>query len=275
MAKNAIADFDIVPDNNTDIGGVDIRGTSLVLNFDNALRTLMAYLKVSYNEGTQAGLRNLIINGDFRINQRAVSTKAQSVGVYGYDRWKGHEDGLEQVIEGVNVGGGSHTLSWTGGGQGRLAGGALTVSPITVSLTAGANVSVVVPAAATNVQLEPGNIASPFERRPLSLELALCGRYFVNRQIYGSASRRTQDNNGDISGAFALSRMRVSPTLSFVTNSGAADGEGSQLIFPSLCSFSRPSVDGAFFTGTLPPGTGSSIGAPYTYTFVINASAEL
>ncbi|MBS0257266.1 MAG: hypothetical protein JSR13_06065 [Proteobacteria bacterium] len=42
MAKNSILDYDTTPDNNTDMGGIPIQGTSPVFNFDNAFRTLMS-----------------------------------------------------------------------------------------------------------------------------------------------------------------------------------------------------------------------------------------
>lgn len=44
MAKNSVLDYDNVPDNNTDMGGIGIQGTSAVNNFDNAFRTLMSQL---------------------------------------------------------------------------------------------------------------------------------------------------------------------------------------------------------------------------------------
>jgi hypothetical protein len=44
MAKNAISDYSTTAASNTDIGGTDIQGTAAVLNFDNALRTLMSHL---------------------------------------------------------------------------------------------------------------------------------------------------------------------------------------------------------------------------------------
>lgn len=44
MAKNSILDYDTTPDNNTDMGGIGIQGTSAVNNFDNAFRTLMSQL---------------------------------------------------------------------------------------------------------------------------------------------------------------------------------------------------------------------------------------
>jgi len=40
----------------------------------------------------------------------------------------------------------------------------------------------------TGVQLEPGTVATSFERRPISMELELCSRYFQLLTYYGGAS---------------------------------------------------------------------------------------
>ncbi len=45
MAKNSLLDYSTTPDNNTDIGGIGIQGTSAVNNFDNAFRTLMSQMR--------------------------------------------------------------------------------------------------------------------------------------------------------------------------------------------------------------------------------------
>jgi hypothetical protein len=127
--------------------------------------------------GILSGFRNKIVNGDFTINQRAAATKAQAVGVYGYDRWKGHAQGIEQVVE--NLPAGDYTLSWTGGGNGSFA-GTTGVSPVKAT-TAGGNISVVVPVAATRVSLLRGDATAdpdPYPARHISQELALCQRYF-------------------------------------------------------------------------------------------------
>lgn len=44
MAKDNITDWDTAPDNNEDVGGIDIRGTAKVSNFDNGLREVMAQI---------------------------------------------------------------------------------------------------------------------------------------------------------------------------------------------------------------------------------------
>ena len=90
----------------------------------------------STQSGQFAGFRNLLINGNYSINQRGYVSGTATTGAneYTLDRWKvlvsgqsvafaasgnGNQvtapaGGLQQVIENVNVGGGTYTLSWTG-----------------------------------------------------------------------------------------------------------------------------------------------------------------
>jgi hypothetical protein len=158
----------------------------------------------------QFGFRNKIINGDFRINQRAyVSAANLASGAYGFDRWKSNftnttltftsapqgqsltinsGGGIEQVIERSNMPAGTYILTWTGTATGRVYNTGATppsyaASPITVTLDGTANVEVEFTASGgtatlQNVQLEAGSKASAFERRPIGTELALCQRYY-------------------------------------------------------------------------------------------------
>jgi len=157
------------------------------------------------NGGPLAGFRNRVINGNFTINQRVqASGTALAAAAYGHDRWKAGAAGctytftaatpdtivtitagtLTQVIEAANVEGGTFVLSWAGTATARVyqgtAAGTYVASPLVVtSLSAGANTTVEFGAGTLGrVQFEPGPVATPFERRPLSTELALCQRYF-------------------------------------------------------------------------------------------------
>lgn len=149
--------------------------------------------------GQLAGMRNLIINGNLAINQRGYVSGAAvgAANTYTLDRWRvvtsgqaltftasgngntmtAPAGGVEQVIEGANIGGGTYVLGWTGtatatvNGTPRAKGGAFT-------LTANTNATVrLIGGTASLVQLEPGGTATPFEQRPIGLELALCQRY--------------------------------------------------------------------------------------------------
>jgi hypothetical protein len=155
--------------------------------------------------------RNRLHNGSFVINQRAVSGAVTlAAGAYGHDRWKAGASGctytfaavgnstvititagsLLQVVESANVEGGVYTLVNQGAAQARYAvnGGATSGGYFTASAAAPLALS---PATANQqitvefttgtidrVQLEPGANATPFERRPISTEIALCQRYY-------------------------------------------------------------------------------------------------
>lgn len=168
---------------------------------------------LSLNGGQLAGFRNWIINGNFTVNQRA-GTRTPGVGVYGFDRWKGHASGLEQVVEALPAG--EYTLSWSGGGNGSF-GGITAAAPITATV-AGGDTSVIVPSDATLVQLEPGPVATPFEHRPIGIELALCQRYFfVTQSRYfcsQNCSNTVSDSNkyGFVNIPLPVT-MRVNPTV--------------------------------------------------------------
>jgi hypothetical protein len=83
----------------------------------------------------------------------------------------------------------------------------------------------------TAVQLEQGSVATPFERRPIGLELALCQRYFE----VGSNRHRVDPFPGSLgANVFFAVTKRVSPTITTVTNLGTltlVSAEGLNSIF--------------------------------------------
>ena len=163
------------------------------------------------------GFRNVLINGEFRINQRAYASAANlASGSYGFDRWKStftnttltftsasqgqmvtinSGGSIEQVIERENITAGTYILSWTGTATGRVYNTGATppsyaASPIVVTLDGLANVEVEFTASGGTQtlwkpQLEQNYQPTPFEQRPIGVELALCQRYYV-RETYGS-----------------------------------------------------------------------------------------
>jgi hypothetical protein len=68
----------------------------------------------------------------------------------------------------------------------------------------------------TQVQLEKGPYATPFEDRPTGLELALCQRYYINGILAG-ARNATANGSSTLAGSVASSTlpvtMRASPTI--------------------------------------------------------------
>lgn len=159
---------------------------------------------------------NLLINGGFRVNQRAyVSSATLASGAYGHDRWKAGAGGgdytftqlasatqitveagktLIQVVEDKNVAGGSYVLSWDGTAQARAGvdsatpSGAYADSPLAISSqTAGTVMSVEFDDGTLGkAKLELATVATPYVPRPYAEELALCQRYFFS--MGGSAA---------------------------------------------------------------------------------------
>lgn len=186
--------------------------------------------------------RNRLINGDFRINQRVyVSSAALSAGSYGHDRWKAGSGGgdysftqnksdttitiasgktLMQVVEDVNVEGGTYVLSWTGTAQARAAvsggstSGAYAASPLAVTAaTAGQTITVEFNAGTLGkVQLEPGTVATPFDRVSLTDALQRCYRYF----------RKFIANTGNNNSTIAVGGWFSSTSLQFTLSLGVA-----------------------------------------------------
>jgi hypothetical protein len=104
------------------------------------------------------------------------------------------------------------------------------------------------------VQLEPGPVATPFERRPIGTELALCQRYYIgsNEEAYLGASASGVQTTA-VSIIFPV-QMRATPTIT-MTSTGAINTTGSfTAASPTKTGF-RASISsnaaGAFLWGAL------------------------
>lgn len=178
------------------------------------------------NAGPVGGFKNWIINGDFTVNQRS-GTKTPGVGVYGYDRWKGHANGLEQVIEALPAG--DYTLTFGGGGTGSVDGLTPVSSPAVFTVAVAGDISVVVPSTATRVSLVRGDVRDeddPYEERPIHIEEMLCFRYYLKDvEVFASGEGSTtgQTNRCPICFAFPVP-MRTTPTTTYVTVSNTNVG---------------------------------------------------
>ena len=151
------------------------------------------------------GSRNVIINGMVNINQRAVTIAAAAVGAYGPDRWKKVDaTNMTQIVEDVNfVPGAKYTLSWKGG----------TPQVLTAPAT-GHWTLPNIPITATEVQLEMGEVATPFERRSYGQELALCQRYYQNWTLnFQSYAAGAGNYIGTPSTYFV--KMRSAPSITY------------------------------------------------------------
>lgn len=78
-------------------------------NADTALSSELNILRTDVEAGTYSTRRNLLINGDFQINQRAslpsgaFTGGALSAGQFGYDRWKADTGGANVTLSGYVV----------------------------------------------------------------------------------------------------------------------------------------------------------------------------
>jgi len=165
----------------------------------------------SLNGGQLAGFRNILINGNLKINQRGVTIAAAAVGAYGPDRWKKVDaTNMTQIIEDLNVvHGAKYTLSWKGG----------TPQVLTAPAT-GHWTLPNIPITATEIQLELGEVATPFERRSYGQELALCQRYFCKSIPQGVAvgnNTTGMDDRGAIGTCFLSGQIQSNTILFPVT----------------------------------------------------------
>ena len=149
---------------------------------------------------------SLIINGDFRINERRqVSNVALASGAYGHDRWKAGAGGctytfvqldgstvinitagtLIQVIEEKDIEAGAYVLNWFGTAQARVGiggttpGGVYAAGPIAATgQPANAKMSVEFGVGTLGkVKLEIGAVPTPFVMSNISIELRKCRRF--------------------------------------------------------------------------------------------------
>ena len=148
----------------------------------------------AYADAIPTGRKNLLDNGDFRIDQQGNFPghwNSIILGQFGHDRWRASRlpqsliNSKEQtVFNSPLIVGEWYTLSWEGdtGEGGELYMGpdsqGIGLSPVTVQyVTAYDWIKVNLNQNATNIQLERGKRATPFEMRTYAEELRLCQHY--------------------------------------------------------------------------------------------------
>jgi hypothetical protein len=236
--------------------------------------------------------KNLLIDAGFTINQRGyVSAATLASGSYGHDRWKAGASGgdysftqlasntqitiasgksLIQVVENKNVSGTSYVLSWTGTAQARYAvnsatpAGSYAASPIVITgQTAGTTMSVEFNAGTLSIpQLELGAVATSFDQRAYSQELAMCQRYY---QVFPSSRLGAYNIAGsEIACVMTYNAMRTSPTS---TASG--------FTLTNVASGAQPSPTNMTSTSGALRIVAGGTGAAVAYDGIITLSAEL
>ena len=101
------------------------------------------------------------------------------------------------------------------------------------------------------VQVEPGAVATAFERRPIGMELSLCQRYFQQGTFQAQAYNTTGDF---IKAGFSFSpTMRTAPSIAFTETQQINTSSASQMIDSNASDFfirrSIVSTGNGFFNG--------------------------
>jgi hypothetical protein len=199
--------------------------------------------------------RNLIINGQGRINQRGYVSGAATVAAnqFTLDRWfvvtsgqnlaftggvarrvmTAPAGGVSQVVEGSNIVGGSYVLNWDGTATATVNGVARSKGEV-FSLTDSSNATVTLTGGTfTDVQLEAGLVPTPFERVSIGDELARCQRYF-QVVVQGMAG-------GAVSTFVAY--LNYSPKVTFRTLPTLALSSPAKVDWPNNANYTQSSSD--------------------------------
>lgn len=197
----------------------------------------MAWMFIIKAEATPGVLNtlstNLLINPEFRINQRGYVSGASLLnGIYGYDRWAasggaitctltgkqmtiGGSNKMKQTVESLTVPAGNYTLSWVGTSQASVDGGALTNSPVEI-VHAGGDMEIEFDAGTVlNPILVAGTDPGYYSERHFAEELALCQRYYCK-------SYNLEDDPGTIITDGAVRVFTQAPNVAYVTATGAS-----------------------------------------------------
>jgi hypothetical protein len=190
------------------------------------------------NANAYFAFRNKLINAKGTLNQRgyASGTGTGAANQYTVDRWRvvtsgqalfwavvgnhfqmlAPAGGIEQVIEGINIEGGTYRLSWIGTATAKVNGVAIANGALTSALTANTDVTVTFSNGTFEKPQFELNNATPFEDRLNALELVLCQRYYEQLDFIFNGYAPT----GTYIGGTMQYRVqkRVSPTLTLIAD---------------------------------------------------------
>lgn len=206
--------------------------------FDNYQQNLVYKWIVYLNDiGNLSGYKNLLINPNGLVNQRAYVSATATVGAneYTLDRWRvvtsgqnltfsttankttftAPAGGVEQEIEGLNIQSGTHTITFEGTATCTVDAVA-KVSGDTFTLTGGVNSVIKFSSGTFSLpQVEIGSNGTSFENRPVNLELSLCKRYFRRNQYNLRFQSTGAGSSFQMHSTYILEiPMRVTPTIS-------------------------------------------------------------
>lgn len=225
----------------------------------------------SLNGGPLAGMRNLLINGNPIINQRGYvsGTATSGANEYTLDRWRvvtsgqsitftdsanvrtvtAPAGGIEQVIEGINIFSGTYVLNWTGTATATVNGTSVAKGG-TVTLTGGTNCTVRFSGGTFSLpQLEPGTVATPFERRSYGQELSLCQRYYEK-----SYDTETAPGTNTTTGCWCSVNINAAAFYDF----GRCQFRVTKRTNPTIAMWSTDGTFGVFFNTTAGSNSGNS-----------------
>jgi hypothetical protein len=186
--------------------------------------------------------RNRILNANFAGNTRQVSGSiVLTAGAFGHDMWLAGPAGCslsvtaglatitagayKTVVDGAYIGPtGNHVLSWTGTAQASVNGGASQSSPIVISLTAGANVSIQFGIGTVGMpQLERGTVATAAVQLPPELQRLALNFYVKNEYVLIGGSNATlwlsaRSSSSVFRAETSVGSMRVVPSVTMLNN---------------------------------------------------------
>lgn len=201
--------------------------------------------------GAYFGLRNILLNARFFVNQRGYvsATNTTTANQYTLDRWRvvisgqnvSYSDsgetrtvtapagGIEQTVEGYNIRGGTYTLNWSGTATATVDGSSVSKGG-QVTLTNGTN-AVVKFSGGTVItpQLEPGSVATPPELLPYELDLIACRRYCEYVDITARYSSEVAGGTVSAAANFTVPK-RITPTITVI---GGAPSNVTGITYPA------------------------------------------